>query len=141
MTAEATDAVEEDRMGELERTHFELARDVFEPFAPDDCAALLRRVEALTTLALNLMAEVEALRQAHVADRAYRDAYLDTCLLTHNSAGPTSGWHKLLGRYLPDERGSDGRVWREAVMLERLGATSAEIEEFQRRAEEMEQYT
>lgn len=128
-------------MSALERTQVEMVRDVFGPIGGDDREALVRRVQALTVLALDLLAEVEALRQIHIAEPAYRDAYRQTGLLTHDAAGPTSGWQKLLGRFYPRQRAADGRVWRESLMLDRLGAEAADIDVFRREAEEMEQYT
>src|SRR5262245_36530471 len=75
-------------------------------------AEMVRRVEALTTVVLDLLAEVEALRQAQAAKGSYRDAYRAACLLTHNSAGPSSGWEKLIECYYPRDKSADGRVWR-----------------------------
>lgn len=104
-------------------------------------AETARRLDALTTLVFDLLAEVEALRQAHAAECSYRDAYRAACLLTHNSAGPTGGWQKLIGRYYPNRPSADGRIWRESAMMSRLGFTPEQIEEFQREASEAETYT
>jgi hypothetical protein len=125
----------------VERTQAEITRATFDPVEGDDREALATRVSVLTSLVFDLMAEVEALRQAHVSDAAYRAAYRDVGLLTHNSAGPSAGWQKLLARYYPERRFADGRVWRESVMLQRLGFTPDEIAAFQQQADEMEQYT
>ena len=65
--------------------------------------------------------EVEALRSACLEsteggpiakDSAYRQAYRETALLTHNSAGPSSGVAKLLARFYPTSVEEDGRVPR-----------------------------
>jgi hypothetical protein len=74
-----------------EVTAGDLIRDVFRSEASVGGTDLARRVDALTTLVLDLLAEVEALRQAQAAKADYRDAYRAACLLTHNAAGPTSG--------------------------------------------------
>jgi hypothetical protein len=118
-----------------------LVRDVLAVGPSADAAAMSRRVEALTTIVLDLLAEVEALRQALAAQPAYRDAYREALLLTHNSAGPSSGWEKLLDRYYPRQASVDGRAWRETLMMRRLGATAADIEAYRREAESAETYT
>jgi hypothetical protein len=104
-------------------------------------AELLRRVDALTRVVLDLLLEVEALREAQTANRNYRDAYRATCLLTHNSAGPSSGWEKLIECYYPYDKTADGRVWRESIMMRRLGFTPAECSEYEKDAREAETYT
>jgi len=124
-----------------DETTRDLARDILAVSPPADAAAMARRVEALTALVVDLLAEVEALRQAHATHSAYRDAYRDVSVLTHNSAGPSSGWEKLLDRYYPREASPDGRAWRESLMMRRLGFSPAEIEAYQREAEEAETYT
>jgi len=126
-------------MGEM--TARALIQDMLagKPVAGDPDMA--RRVGALTTLVLDLLAEVEALRQAQAGECHYRDAYRAACLLTHNSTGPTSGWEKLIERYYPTKPSADGRVWRESIMMRRLGFTPKEIEEYQREAGEAEFYT
>jgi len=116
----------------------DLVRDVLGYGLPLDTAASARRVEALTTLVLDLLVEVEALRQAQAAQTAYRDAYRAAALLTHNSAGPSSGWQKLLERYYPLEASSDGRTWREVLMMRRLGFTPAELEAYREEAAQVE---
>ena len=122
-------------------TTHDLVRDVLTGGPPADALAIARRVEALTTLVFDLLAEVEALRQTQAAQSDYRDAYREASLLTHNSSGPSSGWEKLLDRYYPRQPSSDGRVWRESLMMHRLGFTPAEIEAYQREAEQAETYT
>jgi hypothetical protein len=125
----------------MRETTRDLVRGVLAAGPPADAAALARRVEALTTLVVDLLAEVEALRQAQVTQPAYRDAYRDVSLLTHDSTGPSSGWDKLLDRYYPREPSPDGRAWRESLMMRRLGFSAAEIEAYQREAEQAETYT
>jgi hypothetical protein len=124
-----------------EMTARDVNRDVFPSGRSAQGAELAERVEALTTLLLDLLNEVEALRQAQATKSDYRDAYRASCLLTHNSAGPSSGWEKLIERYYPRQQASDGRVWRESLMMRRLGFTPAEIDAYQREAEEAETYT
>ena len=119
----------------------DLVRDVLANRRLADGGAIARRVEALTTLVFDLLAEVEALRQVVASQPAYGDAYRAACLLTHDAAGPSSGWEKLLDRYYPRQSSTDGRAWRETLMMRRLGFTPAEIEAYQREAEQAETYT
>jgi len=119
----------------------DLVRDVLAYGGPADAGASARRVEALTTLVLDLLVEVDALRQAQATQTAYRDAYRAAALLTHNSAGPSSGWQKLLERFYPLQASSDGRAWRELLMLRRLGFTPTEMEAYQAEAEQAEMDT
>ena len=124
-----------------EMTAQDLIRDVFPSGRLAQGAELAGRVETLTMLVLDLLAEVEALRQSQGTKSDYRDAYRAACLLTHNSAGPSSGWEKLIECFYPRHRSSGGRVWRESVMMRRLGFTPAEIAVYQTEAEEAETYT
>jgi hypothetical protein len=119
----------------------DLVRTVLAAGVPADAAAIARRVEALTTLVLDLLAEVEALRETQARQSAYRDAYRQAMLLAHDASGPSSGWEKLLDRYYPRQPSSDGRTWRESLMMRRLGFTPAEIEAYQQEAEQAETNT
>src|SRR5262249_11571828 len=75
-----------------------------------ESASLESQVVALRELVIALLMEVEALRAANLAaaksagaalkDSDYARAYMETALLTHNSAGPSSGLEKLLARWL-----------------------------------------
>ena len=100
-----------------------------------------RRLDSLTILVMDLMMEVEALRTALAAESSYRDAYRETGLLTHNSAGPSMGWDKLLDEFYPGTKDGRGRGWRESLMLRRLGYSPDEIEAYRRDAEGMEVLT
>jgi hypothetical protein len=122
-------------------TSRDLILDLFPSSPSAGGEELKRRVDALTTLTLDLLAEVEALRQAQATQCNYRDAYRAAYLLTHNSAGPSTGWEKLIECYYPRQRSADGRVWRESVMMRGLGFTSAEIGAYVREAREAEVYT
>jgi hypothetical protein len=124
-----------------EMTVRDLIRALLPGGRPDHGADLAGRVDALTTLVFDLLVEVEALRQAQATEASYRDAYRAACLLTHNSAGVSSGWEKLMERYYPRQRSSGGRAWRESLMMRRLGMTPAEIEAYQGEAAEAETYT
>src|SRR5688500_13223492 len=106
-------------------TSHDLTRDLLTAASPEDPAVLARRVEALTILVFDLLAEVDALRQTQATGSAYRDAYRETSVLGHNSSGVSSGWGKLLERFYPREPSADGRVWRESLMMRRLGFTRA----------------
>jgi hypothetical protein len=135
------------------------------------CEALLSssslnlRVEALVKLVLDLLMEVEAVREVLVraveetrgapaqcgcdvpcpgefpGKAGYQRTYLDTAYLTHNAAGPTSGFEKLLARFYPEDTTANGRRWREVLMLERLGFSKEEIERFKDAATEAKWFT
>ena len=101
-------------------------------------ADLGKHLDMLTTVVLDLMMEVEALREARAAGSDYRDAYRNTGLLMHDSTGPSMGWDKLLDRYYPRDKDLTGRVWRESLMLRRLGVSAGQIEAYRREAQGME---
>ena len=90
---------------------------------------------------LDLMMEVEALREAATMGSTYRDAYRDTGLLTHNNSGPSDGLDKLLDCFYPPDETSEGYRWRETLMMRRLNFTPAETLRYQEKAQEMEAYT
>jgi hypothetical protein len=121
------------------------------------------RVAILSQVVLDLLVEVEALRDALARTRAggaaqsvhggydfpcrdaeltegkaaYPAAYADTAYVAHNAAGPTSGVEKLLERFYP----TSGAEPRESIMLRRLGFTDAEIARFLAAAREAEAFT
>lgn len=123
------------------RQRIDMIRDALASNPPHVRLEVARRVDALTRLVLDLLAEVEALRRAQNGESRYRDAYRETCLLTHDSSGPSGGWEKLLESYYPDERCADGRVRRESIMMFRLGFTPGEVGRFHKEAEEAELFT
>ena len=106
-------------------------------FSPDPG----RRLKILTMVVLDLMMEVEALREAAGSGSVYRDAYRNAALLTHHNAGLSEGWEKVVDRFYPEEEATEGRTWRELLMMRRLGFTPPEIESYQRKALEMEMYS
>ena len=116
-----------------EPTSRDIAKTLFLPSAD-----LRQRIDTLTTVVMDLMMEVEALRETLAAKTDYREAYRGTGLLTHDSTGPSMGWDKLLDRYYPRNRNERGRAWREALMLHRLGFSTSDIEAYRRDAEGME---
>lgn len=106
------------------------------------------RIANLERIVLDLMMEIEALRaclikaspvtQTEASDDVltpapggvdgehtpYGEAYLKTAWLTHWAAGPSSGFDKLLDLfYLPSR-------YREQLMLERLGYSQEQIQQF-----------
>jgi hypothetical protein len=103
------------------------------------------RFNVLVGIVLDLMMEVQALRDERLRRGqdlgSYRESYRDNALLPHNSAGTSTGWEKLLREFYPRQRRPDGRVWRESLMLRRLGFTAAEIAAFEDEAEQSETYT
>ena len=121
-----------------EMSAWEVARDLGVLPGPTESE---RRLEVLTKVVLDLMTEVEALRETIATGSRYRDAYRNSALLVHNNSGPSTGWDKLLDCFYPHEETSEGRMWRELLMMRRLGFTSTEIETYQRKAEEVEMYS
>jgi hypothetical protein len=118
------------------------------------------RIEVLGRVVLDLLMEVEALRRSvmdlssragpvdrgediHGGDRhglagprtVYEKAYTDTAWLTHWSAGPTSGWEKLLAEYYSRAIAAE---WRECIMLKRLGFSDADIAKYKESASHAE---
>src|SRR6266540_1591227 len=69
------------------------------------------RTEVLFEMVCDLLMEVEALPEALLQsaagsggkESAYARAYREIALLTHNSAGPSSGLDKLLARFYPPQ--------------------------------------
>ena len=92
--------------------------------------------------------EVESLRAAAIedcgkagtnpGDCGYGRAYRATALLSHNSAGPSTGIEKLLERWLSDETTRNGIAVPEVLMLKRLGYSEDEIERYLDEAEQNE---
>jgi hypothetical protein len=103
------------------------------------------RINVLTSLVLDLMLEVEALRSARIQQgddiTLYRKSYRDTALLSHNTAGPGFNCSKLIRLFYPDRRDGDSRVLRESIMLQKLGCSEEEVAEFQRDVATVETYT
>ncbi len=118
--------------------------------SPDDMA--VRRIHLLEDLVQNLLREVEALRAAmielggrqpaQVSENAlddeaagvagphsiYGKAYLEAAWLSHWSAGTTSGYDKL--RALFSEPSSRVNAFPEIAMLQRLGYSAEQIQQY-----------
>lgn len=103
--------------------------------------AAQQRLDFLSELVVELLIEVEALREAQIAtaraaglrgrDTPYGAAWRQTVELSHNSAGFSDGIEKLLARWpenTEDHRGQG--TAREVSMLQRLGYEPAEIDAF-----------
>ena len=131
-------------MTELDRTNQEMVLALLNSSGDE-------RIGALVVVALDLLVEVEALREVvmrlsagAISDPSmapYLAGYRETAFLSHNSAGPSSGLEKVIARFYPKKRDPDGRTWREGVLLERLGMAEAEFEAYKARAKEAEYYT
>jgi hypothetical protein len=115
------------------------------------------QVNILVSLILDLFMEVEALREAlikidssllepatdeteggsilNLAKSTYQRAYLDAAYETHNNEGEYGGLDKLLARFYPSSADDLGRTWRECLLLERLGFSPAEIDEYKTEAQ------
>jgi hypothetical protein len=125
----------------MEPTRYDVGKGLFYRSGSMKAADLSRRIQMLTTVVLDLMMEVEALRETMVRGSNYRAAYREIGLLTHNSVGPSTGVDKLLDLYYPSSATSGGRAWRESLMMQRLGFTQTEMEQYKRDAEDAEQMT
>lgn len=96
-------------------------------------------------LTYELVREVQALREAKILEleeskdsirhSIYAQVYERTALLMHNSAGPSTGWDKLLRKF----RGKDS--WSEIGVLAQLGFDANELSEYKKKADEMMYYT
>lgn len=101
----------------------------------------------LVMMVFRLMIEVEAMREAlsspdtpeHVR-QSYRLAYERTAVLSHNAAGITGGMEKVLRRFFPQGTDSE-RFVPEMAMMERLGASSADLQALRDELETVETYT
>lgn len=122
----------------------------------EDNISLEDKVQMLTELVFELLREVEALRAAQInqaesqgiapKESDYGKAYVNTALLTHNSAGPSGGLDKLLAlwfgwtnQHIP--RTHRRFLAREVLILKRLGFTEQEITEYIKTAENFERRT
>lgn len=123
----------------------------------------MTRLEALSRVVVDLLVEVEALRTAvaelsggpagkpgtdrydgpcHdeslVEDKpAYAAAYVNSAYALHNSAGPSGGIDKIVGRFYP----ANGSGPREPLMLRRLGYSEAAVARFLQAAEHAELFS
>lgn len=98
----------------------------------------------------DLLVEVEALRETlataagNAGRSAYARAYERSAYLTHNAAGPSSGWEKMLDRFYSNAQADDDggrRGWRECLMLRRLGLSEEEIQAYRANARSAEMFT
>ncbi|HSE33505.1 MAG TPA: hypothetical protein VLA93_18170 [Pyrinomonadaceae bacterium] len=118
------------------------------------------QVNILVSLILDLFMEVEALREAlikidgsllepaadeakggsvlNLAKSTYQRAYLDAAFETHNNEGEYGGLDRLLARFYPSSADDLGRTWRECLLLERLGFSANEIDEYKTMAQAAE---
>ena len=109
------------------------------------------KIRVLTECVFALAMEVEALREAMIEeskakgivpkDSPYGRAYYETALLTHNSAGPSSGTDKLFKRWFSGRNTPNHLDPREALMLMRLGFSPHEISAYSTEAENREMWT
>ena len=119
----------------------EITRDLLGHFLPPRSNDPERTLQTLTKVVLDLMMEIEALRETIASGSTYHDTYRKAGLLTHNNAGPSSGWDKLISHFYPDDESTEEHTCRERLMMQRLGFSSSDIETYKREAEEMELYT
>lgn len=123
----------------LDPTRGDVAKTLFLPFfAPAQPEDLQKKVDTLVTVVVDLLIEVEALRECLATGTKYREAYRKTGLCAHDSTGPSMGWDKVVALFYPADRDDDGRAWREALLLRRLGCTADEIASYRREALGME---
>jgi hypothetical protein len=96
-----------------------------------------RLIEALTTLVIDLLVEVEALRRCQLKEAAYVDAYRDVAEMSHDSSGVMMSIEKVIACFYPDDVAPNRRIWREPLMMQRLGMAPEAIEAFIRHALEV----
>jgi len=133
-------------------TRYEIFKNLLWPGQVKD-SEVENRLQALTEVVFDLLAEVEALRELTIRNQggqtagkesAYGRAYEDTAVLMHDSGGPTSGMQKLIERFYPEFEETvrpgwaEKRAWRECLMMQRLGFTEAQIAEYKRTALQVE---
>lgn len=125
------------------------------------------QASVLVALILDLFMEVEAMREALIkidnrifeptvgdyfeidyekpllsfGKSNYQKAYLDAAYETHNNGGPSGGLDKLLARFYPSSADDLGRTWRECLLLERLGFSPSEIDQYKNAAQDAEMLT
>jgi hypothetical protein len=145
----------------MELDHKEIVSSLFSARDKD------AHVELLVALILDLFMEVEALREAVIkidkrtfepsigehlevdcqnpilafGRSSYQRAYLNAAFETHNNGGPSGGLDKLLARFYPSSVDDLGRTWRECLLLERLGFSPSEIDEYKNAAQDAEMLT
>ena len=98
-------------------------------------------------LLLEVVREVHALREAKMRElhesvtspraSSYGQVYKDTAFLTHNNAGPSHGWQKLILAF----RGDSPLGWSELSHLRRIGFDHDELSAYETKAQEAELYT
>lgn len=140
-------------MSELTRALFSTEENVSPSVLRRIILTLMLEVEALRTAVIQLSQQQAASNgqptMGSVLDddlpgnpgehSAYGSAYRDVAMLTHNSAGPTSGWEKLVARFF-DPKDSPEK-WPELQMLRRLGYSTEQIAQYQRAAQESETWS
>lgn len=145
----------------MELNHKEIVSSLFSARDKDG------QVELLVALILDLFMEIEALREAVIkidnrtfeiprgehlevdsknpilayGKSSYQRAYLNAAFETHNNGGPSGGLDKLLARFYPSSVDELGRTWRECLLLERLGFSPSEIDEYKNAAQDAEMST
>lgn len=116
-------------------------------------------IAELRRTVFDLLVEVEAIRATLLKSELgvgeerspYAIAYRDTALETHNSAGSTGGFNKLLERFYPDPRQQCSWIdnlyeqqadnWRECLFMRRVGMSPDDIAKYQSEAESAHAYT
>ncbi len=127
----------------------------FQPLPPEQRTDA--QLEVLRELVIDLVMEVEALREALIREArragisphatSYGQAYRDAALLTHDSRGFWLGEEKLLGVWhgWPDDRQRHhtpaGWRMREGVLMRRLGYSEQEIEQYAEEVDSVHQLT
>lgn len=135
------------RLSTQERIHRLFTGKIFFGRNKDNISETKRlenRIDALTSLVIELLREVEALRSTELEkakiqsilpkDSIYGRQYRKTALLTHDSAGPSGGIDKLLHLWCAESsKETSGRFagyLEELLMLERLGYSKEDIRKY-----------
>ena len=115
-----------------------------------------RERELERRLIYDLVRETYALRETKIVEMEqsgrpiresiYARVYEETALLTHNTAGPSNGWHKLFVAFRGQESKAEwpwpgAESWSELNLLPRLGFDEGELSEYKKQAHDAMHYT
>jgi hypothetical protein len=104
-------------------------------------------IKALRKIVFHLIREIHILRETSIQssrkenvlakDATYGKIYKEICVLSYNSAGPTSGEDKILSDWFDNIDGLPDEV----IMLRKLGYNESEINEYLKKIDEFSCYT
>ena len=104
-------------------------------------------IKALRKIVFHVIREIHVLRVTSIQssrkenvlakDSTYGKIYKEICVLSYNSAGPTSGEDKILSDWFDNIDGLPDEV----IMLRKLGYNESEINEYLKKIDEVSCYT